>query len=268
MDKDITLDFAGISKINDLTINSHQTRNSPQTRNSKVVKLKNIDVLYLYVNADEAWIDENSKVSIVTFNGSQGIIKEDGMISKMEYILEDSKEYKGYGDSINWLSFEKLDIKEYLVKANFSINNEGVKESIINIYKDLESNNKIDDYGNVSINGVEKDAVEYAIDSYVMNTFSRYMGALHYSQMKKTKAIRSISFGGDSYSWDESVVSEVSKWKTPINGLLVSNIFKKDISTRKVMLQIVGGNFCQVYIQFEAINVPTKSDIDILIEKQ
>ena len=46
-----------------------------------------------------------------------------------------------------------------------------------------------------------KDAVQYAIDAFVRNTFARYIGAIHRVEAD-TYTVKTVKFAGKEYTWN------------------------------------------------------------------
>ena len=103
------------------------------------------------------------------------------------------------------------------------------------------------------VNG--KDAKEYAIDRYVMNTFARYMGSIDQNIVKE------IQFNGVTYGWDMSQ-APVSKWYNGNTSLVSAVVLEQNTTIRNVTFTAVTDNEYSVIGTFKAINVPAVEDID------
>ncbi|NMB41455.1 MAG: hypothetical protein GX996_05910 [Firmicutes bacterium] len=125
------------------------------------------------------------------------------------------------------------------------------------IYKKLAKDGKIDEDGEVEGTGGSKDAIEYAIDSYVMNTFARYMGAFGHGGGSPVKTIK---FGSDEYSWNNEKNLTASNWFNGDTSLVSAVVTQQETSIRDVTLTLVDDKNNSIEMTFAAKNVPTKEE--------
>ncbi|NLV87554.1 MAG: hypothetical protein GX025_10135, partial [Clostridiales bacterium] len=167
-----------------------------------------------------------------------------------------------YGTATNWLDLNKLTVAETTVTADFST--EEVKTGIKVIYDKLVKDNRIGEDGKVTgADNVAKDAIEYAIDSYVMNTFARYMGAIGHAEASPVKTIK---FGDAEYTWNSEKNLKASNW---FNGekSLVSEVVNvaDNRGIRNVTLTFADETGNSIEVTFKADNVPTKESLEELL---
>lgn len=115
----------------------------------------------------------------------------------------------------------------------------------------------LDNIDEGKVNG--KDAKEYAIDRYVMNTFARYMGSID------TNLVKEIQFNGKTYKWDVTK-SPVSKWYDGETSLVSAVVLAENTAIRDVTFKVVDANEYSVDGTFKANNVPAVSDIEFSAE--
>jgi hypothetical protein len=208
-------------------------------------------------------VDENGVSVDVTFKAdidttlTKANIEED-LNTSLVSALESAKSYS-YDAASDWMDISGLTIEGTTVTADFT-NNETVKAGIQRIY-DAKSGS-IDAEG--KING--KDAVEYAIDSYVMNTFARYIGALY--RFDEGATVKAVRFGEEktSYTWNTTPSNLAgSNWRDANENTLVSAVVASDANRaiQTVTLDLVDAKGCTVTVKFEAISVPTKDNVGI-----
>lgn len=160
-----------------------------------------------------------------------------------------------YSTATNWLDIEKLIVSDKEVTGDFSIEEDtDVANGIQAIYSGLS----IDENGKVNGTGGLKDAKDYAIDSYVMNTFARYLGALYRQDTGET--VKKIKFNGIEYNWNGN--AQGSNWKSSNGSTLVSAVVnQQNTSLRNVTITLIDNKGYSINTTFKAINVPTKEQI-------
>ena len=176
-----------------------------------------------------------------------------------EYLIF-AKSYS-YGPATNWLDIAQLVINtnvdgsvvsSSIVMADYF--DAATIPSIKSIYDKLETDGKIDEFGMVAGTGGAKDATQYAIDSYVMNTFARYMGALgHDSESLVTK----IQFNGEEYTWNEDKNLKASNWFSGETSLISAVVSQQNTAIRDVSLKVFDSNTYFLDVKIDMINVPT-----------
>lgn len=171
----------------------------------------------------------------------------------MTSYLTEATRYQ-YSAATNWLDIRKLAVFDKEVTGNFSIDNTDVANGIQAIYSGLS----IDENGKVNGTGGLKDAKDYAIDSYVMNTFARYLGALYRQDTGET--VKKIKFNGIEYNWNGN--AQGSNWKASNGSTLVSAVVnQQNTSLRNVTITLIDAKEYSINTTFKAINVPTKDQI-------
>lgn len=175
----------------------------------------------------------------------------------LEDYLADAANYQ-YSTATNWLDINNLTVAGKKVSGDFSETNPNVETGIKNIYNKLVNDGKISDGKVTGADGSEKNAEEYAIDSYVMNTLARYLGALHRQDAGGTVA--KINFGGVDYTWNGT--AQGSNWKAADGSTLVSVVVtQQNTSIRNVTLTLIDAKGYSVEVNFVAENVPGQGDI-------
>ncbi|WP_433944274.1 S-layer homology domain-containing protein [Paenibacillus sp. SN-8-1] len=197
----------------------------------------------------------------------QKAIDDAAAIAALTKYLTTATQYSYSGTATNWLDIKELTVAGTNVTADFS--KHGVTAGIKGIYDKLIVDQKIDADGKVTgADGQKKDAVAYAIDSYVMNTFARYVGAFGHDT---TSPVKKVVFNNVEYTWQEkaglgSGYLAGSNWKDAQGNTLVSAVVaQQNTSISKVDLKVVDEKGNSIDVTFTANALPTKADMDAIL---
>ncbi|USB32796.1 S-layer homology domain-containing protein [Paenibacillus sp. YPG26] len=186
----------------------------------------------------------------------------DDAVAALTKYLETASQHD-YGTATNWLDIKELSVAGATVTADFS--KDGVTAGIKGIFDKLVT----DENGQITgADGQKKDAVVYAIDSYVMNTFARYVGAFGHDT---ASPIEKVVFNGKEYTWQEkngvgSGYLAGSNWKDADGKTLVSAVVaNQNSSIREVALKVVDKDENSINVTFKAAAVPAKSAMDVIL---
>lgn len=141
----------------------------------------------------------------------------------------------------------KLSVEGTTVTADFTKADYAAIKAIYDGLGDKNVEGKV-----TGADGIEKDAFDYAIDSYVMNTFARYAGALH--RVDNGVTVSKITFDNADYTWNGT--AKGSNWKNDDGSLVAKVTANQSSALRDVTLTINGEN-----VNFKAVSVPTKEDV-------
>lgn len=235
-------------------------------KNAKVITVKadkdNIDVR---TKKDGANNEQKYKPTNDDINGWKLKIGENEATSIANVISQKEEAEKALDSSVKDLSkattgtdflaitADNLKVEDGVATADFS---KSVNENIKAIYTKLESDGKITE-GKVEGTGGLKDAKEYSIDSYVMNTLARYLRAIDNNDL-----VKEIEFNGVTYT-STGTSNKGSKWMSDAGKSLVSAIVDEQATVvRNVTFTVVDENGYSIDVNFVAKNVPEVADID------
>lgn len=224
---------------------------------------KTVQSIEVGTDAKSVVIDNKGTINTVTNNSSHTVtVDGEGSVGSVEgsvkveavekaaltdHLSNAASSANNNGNPNNFMSLENVSTDGTSVTADFS---KADKEKIKAIYNGL--GDKIVNGNVTGADGVAKDAYDYAIDSYVMNTFARYVGALHRADEGKT--VSEITFDNNAYTWEGT--AKGSNWKTSETSLVAAVAKEQKSAIRVVNLTINGFS-----VNFKAVNVPTKEEI-------
>jgi hypothetical protein len=217
--------------------------------------------------AIEWYNEQDTMIALETLD-----VTRDGYTSPETESIEALTEYlvtaqnHDYGTATNWLELNQLTVTENNVTADFS--KAGVTAGIKGIYDKLVTDNRIDENGDVTgADNVKKDAEAYAIDSYVMNTFARYLGAFGH---EINSPVKKVEFNNGVYTWKEKPTGGYlagSNWKDSAGNTLVSAVVvEQNTEIRTVSFKIVDIDENSIDVTFQAICVPTIEEMQSILQ--
>lgn len=170
-----------------------------------------------------------------------------------------------YGTVSNYKDIAKLLVSGKTVTGSFSADADiNAIKAIYNGLGDKNVEGKVE-----GADGSLKDAYEYAIDSYVMNTFGRYLGALEY---KSEGTVTKIVYNGKDYTWQKDTGAKLglsgSNWADKDGKSLISVVVNNSPNRgiRTVNFAIVDGDGNSIDVTFKAINVLTKAELEAALD--
>lgn len=139
---------------------------------------------------------------------------EDPAVTALKNVAKEALQYTYTAEengNQNYLPLSSLAMDGNKITATFTFDN--AKDYIKSVYDFKKSQNAIADGKIKDKDGKDKDAIDYVIDSCVMNTFSRYMGAVYHKSEKSTATtVAAIRFSETEYKWNADKNLVASNW--------------------------------------------------------
>lgn len=150
---------------------------------------------------------------------------EDPAVTALKNVAKEALQYTYTTEengNQNYLPLDSLTMDGNKITATFTFDN--AKDYIKSVYDFKKSQNAIAD-GKIK----DKDAIDYVIDSCVMNTFARYMGAVYHKSEKSTATtVAAIRFGETEYKWNADKNLVASNWYNGDTSLVSAVVNAQD----------------------------------------
>lgn len=191
-------------------------------------------------------------------------ISPDPAVEALKDVVSKAAVYKGYVSANDYLSLDHLQVNADKTEVSVTFTADNSCAGIKKIYDKKRMDNQISGGAILGADGVYKEAVQYAIDAYVMNTFARYMGALHYCEDgNENYTVNKVKYGTVEYGWNtgNAAIKSGSNWDVPATledgtkrtTSLVSAVTKGcNSAIRNVEIQLVDKNGKTTTVKFKA----------------